>query len=80
MATVLSFYLQDGKNKLGTFELQGSMDNPFVIYEFLDIQGAQISKTYHLNPSLLQRLPPDTKMKVDYFYQGQIVFGKPADN
>ncbi len=80
MATVISFFLADGKNQFAVFEMQGSADNPFAIYELEDIRGVRFSKTCRLDPKLLQKLPPDSKMKADYFYQGQIVFPKPEEN
>jgi hypothetical protein len=78
--TVVSCFFDEGKNQLGTFQLRFRDGKPEAALEFLDVKGQKIAKVASLNPNQLQKLPPDSKWKADYFYQGNIVFPKVGDN
>jgi len=80
MATVLSMFLEDGKNGLATFEMTGDMEKPFVVYEETQMGGKKLVRFLALNPQLLKPIPHSPDSQADYFYSGLIVFPKAEEN
>lgn len=77
MATVLAFYVEDGRRQLAAFELTGTPDKPTVIYDQITAGAKRASMTLPLDPTKLQATPGG---KADYFYRGQIMFPTPQEN
>jgi hypothetical protein len=79
MASIASFYLENGQRQLAVFELEGTLQKPFVIIETVDTQGVDVSKLVSLNPGLLQKMHPGNNWGADYYYKGEIAFPRYQD-